>query len=141
MVTLHHLTKADLPFLLEVRNDESTRMFLENDSIFTLEECEKWFSRQIHPWFIIKNQADELVGYFRTGHFDEVGCDIHPAHRRKGYAKAAYLEYLKDKTHATLWVFVDNFAKQLYESIGFTSDGIVRVIRAKHYLHMQWKNQ
>ena len=41
MVTLKPLTENDLPFLLEVRNDESTRQFLEHDSKFTLKEALK----------------------------------------------------------------------------------------------------
>jgi hypothetical protein len=43
MVTLRPLIKEDLQFLLEVRNDESTRFNLENNSIFTLKQCEEWF--------------------------------------------------------------------------------------------------
>jgi L-amino acid N-acyltransferase YncA len=141
MVTLRTLTKADLPFLLEVRNDESTRKFLENNSTFTLQECEQWFERLQHPWLVIENTQQEKVGYIRTSHFDEVGCDIHPTFRRQGYAKAAYQEYLKDKTHATLWVFYDNFAKKLYEQLGFTSNGLEKRIRGNSYLQMEWKKQ
>ena len=33
------LTEEHLNFLLEVRNHESTRQFLENDSIFDIEQC------------------------------------------------------------------------------------------------------
>ena len=36
MVTLRPLTSNDLHFLLEVRNDPSTRHFLEDDNEFTL---------------------------------------------------------------------------------------------------------
>ena len=36
---LRKLTEDDLNFLIEVRNDESTRKFLENDSEFTSDEC------------------------------------------------------------------------------------------------------
>ena len=35
----------DLQFLLEVRNNESTRYNLENDNIFTLKECQNWFGK------------------------------------------------------------------------------------------------
>jgi hypothetical protein len=76
MVTLRPLIKEDLQFLLEVRNDESTRFNLENNSIFTLKQCEEWFDLLTSPWYIIEvNQ--ERVGYIRTNG-DEIGCDIHP---------------------------------------------------------------
>lgn len=139
MVSLQTLTKEDLPFLLEVRNDKSTRKYLENNSIFTLEQCKLWFERLSHPWFIVVNEQGEKVGYFRTNHFNEVGCDIHPNHRRKGYARQAYQEYLKDKTEAKLWVFYNNFARKLYEDLGFTYDGLHKRIRGEDYIHMIWK--
>ena len=43
-ITLLSLLESDLPFLIEVRNDESTRSQLENDSLFTLEECKACIS-------------------------------------------------------------------------------------------------
>lgn len=141
MVTLRPLTKKDLSFLLEVRNDESTRRFLENNSEFTLQECEQWFEHLQYPWFIIKNNNKEKVGYIRTGKFNEMGCDIHPIFRKQGYARAAYQEFLKDKTHITLWVFYDNFAKKLYENLGFVTTGLEKHIRKNLYLQMEWKKQ
>jgi ribosomal protein S18 acetylase RimI-like enzyme len=137
MVTLRPLTKEDLLFLLEVRNDYSTRNNLENNSTFTLEQCKNWFANLMSPWHIILNQHLEAVGYLRTNG-DEVGCDIHPLHRRQGYAKAAYQEYLKDKTYASLWVFSDNFAKDLYEKLGFKSTGEHSFIRGRNYIKMEW---
>lgn len=138
MVTLRILTKEDLPFLLEVRNNDSTRNNLENNSIFTLDECQKWFSTLSSQWYIITNIHLESVGYFRTNG-DEVGCDIHPLHRRQGYAKEAYLEYLKDKDYASLWVFADNFAKDLYLKLGFEETGYMRYVRGRIYIKMEYK--
>ena len=135
---LRPLTKEDLPFLLEVRNQESTRNNLENDSIFFLEECESWFKNLKSPWYIIINEHLESVGYLRTNG-DEIGCDIHPLHRRQGYAKAAYQEYLKDKSYATLWVFEDNFAKDLYTALGFIENGEQKSIRERKYIRMVYE--
>ena len=137
MVNLRPLIENDLPFLLEVRNDPSTLQFLENNSKFTLKESLKWF-RQNHPkWFIIEiNRVP--VGYIRTNG-DEVGCDIHPNFRRRGYAKMAYEIYLKDKNYASLWVFEDNFAKNLYEELGFKSIGEEKLIRNRKYIKMIYK--
>ena len=137
MIQLRFLTKEDLPFLLEVRNDYSTRNNLENNSTFTLEQCENWFANLTSPWYIIVNQQLEAVGYLRTNG-DEVGCDIHPLHRRQGYAKAAYQEYLKDKTYVSLWVFSDNFAKNLYLKLGFKEINESGFVRGRSYIKMEW---
>lgn len=136
MVILRELTIDDLSFLLEIRNDDSTRLNLENNSKFTLDECIKWFKSTSPKWFIIEVN-NEKIGYVRTNG-DEVGIDIHPNFRRRGYARKAYKYYLKDKDYASLWVFEDNFAKKLYESLGFTPTGESKIIRNKVYIRMEF---
>lgn len=131
---LRRLNNLDLPFLLEVRNDETTRINLENDSIFTLEQCTDWFFKTDPIWYIIEVD-NESVGYIRTDGY-VVGVDIHPNHRRKGYARSAYNIYLKDKKYASLWVFDDNFAKNLYLDLGFVQNGNVKTIRGRKYIEM-----
>ena len=116
-MNLRQLTIWDLPFLLQVRNDETTRMNLENDSVFTLEQCAEWFLDTHPKWYIIEVN-DDSVGYIRTNG-DVVGMDIHPNHRRNGYAREAYKLILKQMDIASLWVFDDNFAKILYQELGF----------------------
>lgn len=137
MINLRPLTKEDLLFLLEVRNDDSTRINLENNSIFTLEECKTWFGNLKSPWYIIEVNRSS-VGYIRTNN-DEVGCDIHPKFRRKGYAKMAYEIYLKDKNYATLWVFLDNYAINLYSELGFKPTGEHKNIRGRGYIKMVYE--
>jgi hypothetical protein len=136
---LRGLSIWDLPFLLEVRNDETTRVNLENNSIFTLEECAEWFLDKTPNWYIIEVDGNS-VGYIRTNK-DEVGADIHPKHRRKGYAREAYKLYLKDKEYASLWVFVDNFAKNLYTELGFVENGNTKTIRDREYIQMIYENR
>ena len=136
MVDLRPLTENDLPFLLEVRNDKSTRQFLENDSMFTLKESLKWFRDNQPKWFVIKMDTTS-VGYIRTNG-DEVGCDIHPNFRKKGYAKMAYKLYLQDKDYASLWVFEDNFAVKLYKKLGFTSTENSKMVRKRNYIKMEY---
>lgn len=138
-MNLRELSINDLPFLLEVRNDERTRVNLENDSVFTLAQCEEWFLVRKPKWFIIEID-DNSVGYVRTNGV-EVGIDIHPNFRRKGYAREAYKLYLKDKEYATLWVFVDNFAKILYTELGFVENGNVKTIRGRDYIQMVYENR
>ena len=136
MIKLRELTENDLSFLLEVRNHESTRQFLENDSIFNIEECKNWFKTLTSPWYIILVD-DKPVGYIRTNG-NEIGCDIHPNYRRKGYAKSAYKIYLENKKYASLWVFDDNFAKQLYLDLGFKPTSNTKIIRKRLYIEMEY---
>ena len=137
MINLRPLYQSDLLFLLEVRNDDSTRNNLEDNSIFTYPECRTWFDYTQPKWFIIEVNRFS-VGYIRTNG-DEVGCDIHPNFRRRGYARMAYELYLKDKDYASLWVFEDNFAKNLYEKLGFKLTGKSKIIRDRNYVYMEYK--
>jgi hypothetical protein len=139
MINLRPLTENDLEFLLEVRNDNSTLQFLENDSKFTLKQSIKWFRETQPKWFIIEINRMS-VGYIRTNG-DEVGCDIHPNFRRRGYAKMAYELYLKDKSYASLWVFKDNFAKNLYEKLGFIPNGKLITVRNRNYIQMEYNGE
>jgi ribosomal protein S18 acetylase RimI-like enzyme len=138
-MVLRKLKETDLPFLLEVRNYSTTRMNLENDSIFTLEGCIEWFSKTNPIWYIIEVD-NKRVGYFRTDG-DVVGVDIHPIYRRMGYAREAYKLYLKDKNYASLWVFSDNFAKTLYTELGFVENGNIKTIRGREYIEMIYENR
>jgi hypothetical protein len=38
---------------------------------------------------------------------------------------------------ATLWVFDDNFAKDLYLKIGFLPTGDTKIIRGREYINMK----
>ena len=138
-MVLRTLSIWDLPFLLEVRNDDSTRFNLENDSVFTLEQCVEWFLDKRPNLYIIEIDCNS-IGYIRTNG-DEVGIDVHPDFRRKGYAREAYELYLKDKEYASLWVFVDNFAKNLYTELGFVENGNTKTIRDREYIQMFYENR
>ena len=134
-VTLLSLLESDLPFLIEVRNDESTRSQLGNDSLFTLEECKEWFIKEQPKWLLIINHNLSRIGYIRIDG-DTIGIDIHPNFRRKGYARLAYQKYLEDTDYADLWVFEDNHAKKLYEELGFVETGEYETLRDRKYLKM-----
>jgi ribosomal protein S18 acetylase RimI-like enzyme len=136
MIKLVPLTKDHLSFLLEIRNHETTRYNLENDSVFNLEQCKKWFSELKSPWYIVTSN-DTPVGYVRTNG-DEIGCDIHPDYRRNGYARQAYKLILKEMRTASLWVFDDNFAKILYQNLGFKETGEQKIVRDRNYVKMMY---
>ena len=72
-IRLHPLEKKHLEWLLKIRNHESTRSQLKNDTIFTLEECEKWFETLKSPWYVIMDEDLYWVGYVRT---DGVKLDV-----------------------------------------------------------------
>ena len=137
-VSLRPMNLEDLPFLLEIRNHSSTRSQLENDKEFSLKECQSWFKKLPYPWFIIQDQFGNRIGYLRTKG-DAIGVDIHPNHRRKGFAKAAFDNYLKDKKFACLEVFEDNFAINLYKKLGFKKKGKKKIIRGRNYIYMEYK--
>ena len=137
-VTLLSLLESDLPFLIEVRNNESTRSQLENDSLFTLEDCKEWFTKEQPEWLLIINHNLTKVGYMRIDG-DTIGIDIHPNFRRKGYARLAYQKYLENTDYADLWVFEDNHAKKLYEELGFVETGENGLRRGRKYLKMVYK--
>ena len=134
-IILKPLKKDNLRFLLLVRNGESTRTQLKNDVSFTLDECEDWFEKLEPSWLMIFYENSEEVGYLRIDG-DLIGCDIHPDFRRKGYARKAYTEYLKDTDYAELDVFEDNHAKKLYEELGFVETGEYQILRGRKYLKM-----
>lgn len=138
VITLKLLTEEDLPFLIEVRNHESTRINLENNSVFTLKQCKKWFKTLKDPWYLIKDNNIK-IGYIRINN-EYIGVDIHIDHRKKGYAKLAWKEILSKITNAKLWVFDDNFAKQLYLDLGFIETENIKYIRKRKYIEMKYEN-
>ena len=127
--------ESDLPFLIEVRNDESTRSQLGNDSLFTLEDSTQWFKKEQPEWLLIINHNLTRIGYMRIDG-DTIGIDIHPNFRRKGYARLAYQKYLENTDYADLWVFEDNHAKKLYEELGFVETSEYETLRDRKYLKM-----
>lgn len=137
---LRPITEHDLEFVLEVRNDISTRSFLENDREFTLDQAKIWFNLQQPKWFIIIKD-EQRVGYVRTSSHDGrlyIGVDIHHSYRRRGLAKQAYLLLLQQGKRFFLWVFEDNFAKQFYEKMGFVDTGNSKIVRDRNYIEMKY---
>ena len=117
----------DCDFILKIRNDDSTRSFLHDSRKFSKTEFKKWFKSKKPDWLKILYN-DEEVGYVRTVSSYpniEIGMDIAPNHRGKGYAKAAYRKLLESLTFkmynkATLRVLKSNFvALSLYKKLGF----------------------
>ena len=131
-------------FVNTVRNHESTRVRLKNTSEISLEKTYKWFEIEKPQWKIIEVN-NTPVGYFRfsqnTGETICMGCDIHPDHRRRGYAKEAYkkeITNLYQDGYVIVWleVYEDNIpARNLYKSLGFCDIGY-RSVNNKKYIAM-----
>lgn len=120
---IRELTKEDLPFLLEVRNE--CRHFLHDPREFTLEECQAWFEKE-RPDFYILQVNGESIGYFRTSDWTEdsvfIGLDIHKDYRGKGFAIPAYRMFIGMLNMPTyfLRVLKTNIrAIHIYNKLGF----------------------
>ena len=127
------LTRDDLPFLLEVRNE--CRSYLHDDRSFDLDECQRWF-RTTEPDFHVIRRDGVEIGYFRLSRYDPeassiyVGADLHHAFRGQGLALRAYQQFLPivqeryGVSTAELEVLSHNTrAIRLYERLGFTETG------------------
>jgi len=90
-----------------------------------------------HPVGYIRQYEIEIKGKKWT----EIGADIDPRYRGKGYAKAAYINRLKKLNLASLWVFEDNFARNLYFDLGFRDNGKTNINRGRKEYQMTWKRK
>lgn len=132
LIYLKKMTQTDLPEVLRIRNDVRTRSFLHTNKEFTLEECKEWFLKMNPSWYCIwSGPKNQILGYIRTDRWDyenmtvQVGCDIAPEFRRKGYASEAYLHLLcilkvAGFKKVYLQVLKENLpAQNLYKKLGF----------------------
>jgi RimJ/RimL family protein N-acetyltransferase len=133
-IKIRPLSELDLPFVGQVRHDPETLVYLHDQRVFSDEQMQTWFRTERPEWYIV--EADKLpVGYLRTSARDrrnssiKVGCDIHPAHRRRGFARAAFgafFERLKWEGVHRVWLEVlptNTGAVALYEGLGFLHEG------------------
>lgn len=142
------MTFEDLPFLIEVRN--ACRFHLHDDKKVSLHDSVQWWQQQDPMFMIIQLHKGNIpVGYIRTSHLDMrnkrvmIGLDIHPDHRRQGYATEAYqlllhyLFYRKGLHKVALEVLANNTgAIAMYDKLGFTREGIKRdeILRNGQYI-------
>lgn len=138
----------DLEILRRLHNDMSTLLQLGSVEMFTAEEQENWWkslsrNRRVQRHSIVKISENKVVGICKFQVIDhinrncEIGVDIFPAFRGKGFGKKSYqmiLEYLFMHFNMHMvYLRVGDFnlhAKKLYESIGFVETG-----RFKEYLY------
>ena len=131
VINVREMVESDGEFVLEIRNDDSTRSRLHNPSKFTLDQFSRFYKSK-SPWWLIASCNGEDFGYFRTDYVDrknksiQVGMDIHPNHRGKGLAKASYkklFNHLKVEGFEIVWLEVlksNTLAHSVYKKLGFT---------------------
>lgn len=140
--TFEKLGLADLPFLIEVRNE--CRDFLHDNRHFTLADCEQWF-RESKPDFRLIRHNGHRIGYFRISNYDPkegsiyIGADLHRDFRGKGLARRAYEAFfplLKDTYRISiikLEVLSHNtVAHALYEKLGFVETARKKAVAVRN---------
>jgi RimJ/RimL family protein N-acetyltransferase len=134
----------DLSKLLEHRNLNSTRKWLENESTLTSFEQKVWFeSGGANNFKIVSNQDNDDIGIVRIKIIDaetiQVGLDIFEEYRGKGFSKLVFKKLIEELQNQAkifdLWVFLANEpALKTYLNLGFKFNTNVPV---KFYMR-QW---
>ena len=125
------MVQSDGEFVLEIRNDDRTRLSLHNSEKFSIDAFNDWYYYEKPYWFIA-SYKNERFGYFRTNYAEpdtsrsiQIGMDIHPNFRGRGLATLSFLKFfelLSGKGYRTVWLEVleDNvIAYSLYLKLRF----------------------
>lgn len=126
----------DAPVICRIRNE--SREYLHDESEYSLEDVTKWIVDTSPDWYAIIMNG-KMIGYFRLSEWSKrnrtiyVGADISQDMRGMGIGKQAYIQFLKKLfverklSKVLLEVLSSNFrARNLYEQLGFTVDGVRR---------------
>lgn len=137
MITFRPLSRDDVPFLTEVRN-ECAEQYLHTSSKFSVDDAYKWFDTN-KPMFYTILYNDVKIGYFRVTNYSEVnrnlyiGADLHKDYRGKGLAYEAYRLFIPfvikqyNLHKVSLEVLANNVrAYNLYLKLGFVNEGVKR---------------
>ena len=129
-ISISPMEENDADFVLEIRNHETTLLYIHDQRSFTRNDFTEWYRMNKPEWYIVRKN-NRPFGYFRTSNPNKknhsicVGMDIHPGFRGKGLAKPAYAEFFKflksnGYENLSLEVLSHNFvARKLYEDLGF----------------------
>ena len=130
-----------------MRNDISTRWWLTDFNIYSIEECKDWLTN-IHYLSkrIVVEQENNFIGLIRIDNIDDgnkncmIGLDITPDKRGNGYSTIIYgwlLNKLFTEFDMVYLLVMENnvVARSLYEKLGFKIDGTLRnrIIRHNKY--------
>jgi RimJ/RimL family protein N-acetyltransferase len=146
MVVLQQISIEDYDYWIELNNDPENLHFMESDREFDNEDFRAILSSDLVKWYLIKELNDELE-YYNVGLFTVyvrnselyLGIIIDKNYRRQGFARKAFMDYLKYMDEAgiatNLCYFTDNFAAKLYESLGYIHTGEKKVVRGREFIY------
>jgi len=138
------ITAADCEEVRILHNDPDTLNWLSDTHIVSDHEQKSWFASlqtsKTSKRYIARAKTDsKLIGVFRFDRYDtfnmsvEVGLDIDSTSRRQGYAREIYTalipHFFEDLSlnRLSLLTLESNLAAiNLYESLGFKREGILR---------------
>lgn len=146
-IQINKITKNDLPFLNEVRN-ECAEKYLHNSRKFSIEETISWFEETNPDYYIIL--LNEIkIGYFRTSDYNTnsktiyIGCDLQKEYRNKNLGFLSYKKFISfvfnnyDVEEILLEVLETNIrAKKLYKNLGFKKikNSEIKVMKESEYI-------
>jgi len=136
-VNLRVVENQDLPILLEWDNDIDFRGEFENPRQETMADLERLFDNvRDSQWFFIERKDKTKVGfisYFPSAGEIEIGYNIVPKERNKGYATEAiqimvdYLFLSKNIVRIQAKADTENLqSRKALEKTGFKQEGVLR---------------
>lgn len=125
---ISEMQENDLNFFNGVRNLSID--FLHDKTKYNIIEVRKWFKKTNNVYYIVKNNKNKRIGYFRTSNFIEnscyIGMDIHPTYRGFGYSQRLYPIFMQklfqEKQIQTFYLEVLKMNKRaihIYNKLGF----------------------
>jgi RimJ/RimL family protein N-acetyltransferase len=147
-IQLRIVEKQDLPLLLEWDNNIDFRGQFENPKQETMAELERLYDNmKDEQWFFIEKKDGTKIGFIshflRAGEI-EIGYNIVPNHRNKGYANEAiqtlvdYLFLSKDIMRIQAKTDPENIQSwKALEKAGFKREGI---LRRTFYCRGKWRD-
>lgn len=140
-ISIRPIEEQDLEILRSLRNDMSTQMQLGSIGMETRQSQHDWWKNGLiteknQRFAIIQTRVKKVIGIARILNIDlcnqncEVGIDILPNKRRKGWGQQSYiclLNYLfSHKNMNMVYLKVIDFnknAQSLYQKVGFRNTG------------------
>ncbi len=148
IVNLRIVERQDLPILLEWDNNVEFRGQFENPRQETMAELQRLYDNiKDSQWFFVEEKEGTKVGfisYFLSAGETEIGYNIVPNERNKGYAKEAikvivdYLFLSRSIVRIQAKADLENVASwKALEQTGFKREGI---LRKTFYCRGEWRD-
>lgn len=151
MIFIRPALLEDAKDICNMRWDESTRLYLNDARMFSIEQCKEWLTNlppSSERW--CAQNDGFFAGLIRIDEIDEinntcaVGLDLTPSVRGRGLSKLIYQKALQDlfnnRNMNCVWLHVlttNTIALNLYRGLGFKEEGVLRkrVYRGGRYIN------